>query len=182
MHNLRISNRYAEALIKEAEELHALKEVGNDLHAIRNTIKKSEELRSLLRSPIIKSDKKRRMFEAAFGKSVHPLTLRFLFFLSEKERESDLPGIIEAFFRLQEETMGIVRVDVKTAAEFSDRQMSQLKSWLEEYLKKQVHIDVQLDSQLMGGFVARIGDTMFDGSIKHQLELLHKRFVEIPVG
>jgi F-type H+-transporting ATPase subunit delta len=100
--------------------------------------------------------------------------------LTEKERENALPKIIEAFFRLEEEALGIVRVDIKTAKELTVQQTGQLKSWFEAYLKKQVRIVIKVDSQLIGGFVATVGDTMFDGSVKHQLEMLLQRFKESP--
>jgi F-type H+-transporting ATPase subunit delta len=182
MGNLKIANRYAEALMKEAEELHVLKEVSADLVSIRNVIRQSSEFRLFLKSPVIKNEKKREIFKSAFDKSIHELTLKFLYLLSEKERENDLSKIIEAFFRLEEEAMGIVRVDIKTAKELSDQQTGQLKSWFEAHLKKQVRLDIKVDSQLIGGFVAGVGDTMFDGSVIHQLELLRQRFKESPAA
>jgi F-type H+-transporting ATPase subunit delta len=180
MSDLQIANRYAEALLKEADELHVLKEVGTDLVAIRDIIRQSSEFRQFLKSPVIKNEKKREMLNTAFGKSIHELTLKFLYLLTEKERENALPKIIEAFFRLEEEALGIVRIDIKTAKELTVQQTGQLKSWFEAYLKKQVRIVIKVDSQLIGGFVATVGDTMFDGSVKHQLEMLLQRFKESP--
>jgi F-type H+-transporting ATPase subunit delta len=74
--------------------------------------------------------------------------------------------------------LGIVNVHVKAAAELSAQQTAQLEQRFEAYSKKKVRVDVSLDSKLIGGFIARIGDTMFDGSVKRQLELLRKRFAE----
>ncbi len=183
MSNLRIANRYAEALMTTAEELHFLKDVSDDLTVIKRSIDESHEFRLFLKSPIIKKEKKQQVFEAAFGKSIQPLTLKFLSLLAEKGREGILLNIIEAFVRLQDETLGIVNVHVKTASELSAQQTLQLEQRFETYSKKKVRIDVSLDSKLIGGFIARIGDTMFDGSVKRQLELLHKRFMkEITLG
>jgi len=73
-------------------------------------------------------------------------------------------------------------VYVKSAAELSAQQTVQLEQRFEAYSKKKVRVDVTLDPKLIGGFIARIGDTMFDGSVKRQLELLRKKFTdEIPV-
>ncbi len=118
------------------------------------------------------------MFKATFRSSVQTLTLHFLSLLIEKEREDALLSIIEAFFRLQDEILGIVHVNIKTAAGLSQQQTAQLKQRFEAYSQKKVLIDQSLDKQLIGGFVARIGDTVFDGSVKQQLELLRKRFAE----
>jgi F-type H+-transporting ATPase subunit delta len=178
MSNPRIANRYAEALITTAEELHILKNVSDDLTDIQRIINDSHEFQLFLKSPVVRKEKKRQVFEATFGKSVQPLTLQFLSFLTEKGRENALQSIIESFFRLQDEILGIVNVHVKSATELSIQQIAQLEQRFETYSRKKVRINVVLDSQLIGGFIARIGDTMFDGSVKRQLELLRKRFAE----
>ena len=178
MENLRIANRYAEALMTTAEELQILKKVSDDLTVIQRIIKESHEFQLFLKSPVIKKEKKQAVFKATFGSSVQSLTLQFLSLLIEKDREDALPSVIEAFFRLQDERLGIIHVRVKTAAELSPQQTVQLKQRFEAYSKKKVYIDLSLDKQLIGGFIARIGDTVFDGSVKQQLELLRKRFAE----
>ncbi|MGA3286326.1 MAG: ATP synthase F1 subunit delta [Bacteroidota bacterium] len=178
MNNLRTANRYAEALMAAAEELHILKDVSDDLAVIRRNIKESHEFQLFLKSPVLKKEKKQQVFEATFGKAIQPLTLKFLSLLAEKGREDILLNVIEVFFRLQDETLGIVNVHVKAAAELSAQQTAQLEQRFEAYSKKKVRVDVSLDSKLIGGFIARIGDTMFDGSVKRQLELLRKRFAE----
>jgi F-type H+-transporting ATPase subunit delta len=178
MANLRIANRYAEALLTTAEEMHILKNVSDDLTVIQRIIKESHEFQIFLKNPIIKKEKKQAVFKATFGSSVQALTLRFLSLLIEKEREDALPSVIEAFFRSQDEMLGIVRLHVKTAVELSQQQSLELKQRFEVYSKKKVFIDQSLDKQLIGGFVARIGDTVFDGSVKQQLKLLRKRFAD----
>jgi F-type H+-transporting ATPase subunit delta len=161
-----------------AEELHILKNVSDDLTVIQRIIKESREFQLFLKSPVIKKEKKQEVFNATFGPSVQTLTLRFLSLLIDKEREGVLPSVIESFFRLQDEVLGIVHVSVKTAAELSEQQKARLTQRFEEYSKKEVFIDLSLDKQLIGGFIARIGDTVFDGSVKQQLKLLRKRFAE----
>ncbi len=183
MSNLRLANRYAEALMAAAEELRVLKRISDDLTNVQHIIKESHEFQLFLKSPVIKKEKKQQVFEAMFGKSFHPLTLQFLSLLAEKERENTLPGIIEAFFRLQDKKLGIVNVHITAAAELSMQQAAKLEQQFEAYSKKKVRIGMRLDKQLIGGFIARIGDTMFDGSVKRQLELLRQRFMEeISVG
>jgi F-type H+-transporting ATPase subunit delta len=178
MANLRIANRYAEALLTAAEELHILNKVSVDLTVIQRIIKESHDFQRFLKSPVIKKDKKQEVFTATFGSSVQPLTLQFLSMLVEKEREDALPGVIESFFQLQDELLGIVHVSIKSAAELSQQQTIELIRRFETYSKKKVQIDFSLDKQLIGGFIARIGDTVFDGSVRQQLELLRKRFAE----
>jgi F-type H+-transporting ATPase subunit delta len=178
MANLRIATRYAEALMTSAEELNVLKLVSDDLTIIQRILKESREFQLFLKSPVIKKEKKLAVIKATFASSVQPLTLTFLSLLIEKEREEVLPGVIESFFKLQDEILGIVHVQVKTAVALTQQQNAQLKQRFEEYSKKKVLIDQSVDQHLIGGFIARIGDTVFDGSVKQQLELLRKQFVE----
>ena len=178
MANLRIANRYAEAVMTAAEELHILKNVSDDLTVLRRIIQESHEFQLFLKSPVIKKEKKQEVFKATFGPSMQPLTLQFLSLLIEKEREDTLPSVIGAFFRLQDEMLGIIHVSVTTAAELSQQQTMQLQQRFEEYSNKKVFIDVSFDKQLIGGFIARMGDTVFDGSVKQQLKLLRRRFAE----
>jgi F-type H+-transporting ATPase subunit delta len=159
MSNMRIANRYAEALMTAAEELHLLTKVSDDLAGIRQIIQESHEFQLFLKSPVIKAEKKRQVFEATFTKSVQPLTLEFLSLLAKKGREDTLPSIT-------------------AAADLSNQQTTQLEKRFEAYSKKKVRIAATVDKQLIGGFVVRIGDTVFDGSVKRQLELLRHRFVE----
>jgi len=104
------------------------------------------------------------------------LTLKFLSLLIEKGREDALLNIIEAFFQLQDEMLGIVHVDVKTAVELSQQQTAQLKQRFWSVFEKKVLIDQSIDKQLIGGFIARIGDTVFDGSVKQQLKTSPQAF------
>ncbi len=102
MSNLRIANRYAEAVMTSAEELHVLKNVSDDFTVLRRIVIESHEFQLFLKSPIIKNEKKKQVFEATFGTTVQPLTLKFLILLTEKGRADLLLHIIEAFFRLQD--------------------------------------------------------------------------------
>jgi len=161
-----------------AEELKIIKEVSSDLSGIQGILKSSHEFQMFLKSPVIKKEKKQQVFEATFGKSIHLVTNQFLSLLAEKERENVLPDIIEAFFKLQDEKLGFINMQIKSAVELSKQQSEQIIQHFEKYSNKIIRLDVELDPELIGGFVARIGDTMFDGSIKRQLQLLRQRFTE----
>jgi len=165
-------------LIAAAIELHVIKPVSDDLIVIQRLIKESHEFQLFLKSPVIKKEKKQAVFNATFRPMFQPLTFQFLSLLIEKEREGFLSGIIDAFFKQQDENQGIVHVHVKTAVELTQQQAAQLKQRFEAYSKKKIVVDQSVDTLLIGGFIARIGDTVFDGSVKQQLEILRKRFTE----
>lgn len=178
MLNVRVARRYAQAIVELAEQHHTVDLFANDLAVVRGAIKGSPELRLFLKSPIIGKLRKIEVLKLLFGGKVGETVFQFIELLAEKGREDILLDIIDQFFAIRDERQGILNADVRTAVDFSNEQASNLQSTLESYSKKKVHIRFSIDKELRGGFVARIGDTMFDGSIKRQLELLRKRFVE----
>ena len=178
MSQTRIAHRYAEALLEAAEDGKVLEKVVVDAQHLQSLIAASREFRLFLLSPVIKREKKETIFKELFGASVAPLTLRFLSLLAEKGREDALQNILQELSRLYDERRGIVTVQIKAASELSKQQNEVLIKHFRDYAKKDVRIDVALDRRLIGGFIARFGDTMFDGSVRRQLEVLRQKFVE----
>ncbi len=176
MTNERVARRYAEGFIEMAVEQKKLETIAGDLETLRHTIEQSRELRLFLKSPVIDKARKRSILRSLFEGKLDAATVRFLDLLAEKGRENILQDILTQFFALLDDRQGIVRVDVRTAADFTSDQTATLQTRLESYTGKKVRMTFGLDKQLRGGFVARVGDTVFDGSIKRQLELLRERF------
>ncbi len=176
MTNFRVAHRYAEGLMEMAVEQKNVDAIAEDLEKLRQMISESRELLLFLKSPVIDKARKQAIFRSLFEGKLDPATVRLLDVLAEKGRENILQDIIVQFFALQDERQGVVPVEVKTATAFLPDQTSTLQKKLESVTKKKVRIAFSLDKQLKGGFVARVGDTVFDGSIKRQLELLRERF------
>lgn len=180
MANIRVAQRYAQAIMELAEERNLVERVAQDFEVLRKTAATSHEFLVFLRSPVINKDKKKEINGQLFGKTIHALSLEFLNFLAEKGREDILQKIIEQFFVLRNERLGIVTVEVKAAVELVKDQSVEIQKRFERYTKKKIQISFSLDKQLKGGFLARVGDTVYDGSIKRQLELLREQFAEGP--
>ncbi len=177
MKNIRVAKRYAQALMSVAEDLKLVDETARDLETIDALLKTSKELRLLVASPIVSVKKKEEIFDALFTPRVGASTRSFLNLMVSKKRESVLPEIIEQFNTLRDEKLGIVTVEVKSAIEFTAPQEQSLQSQLEQYTKKKVRVRFSLDSQIKGGLMVKIGDTVLDASIRRQLERLRERFV-----
>ncbi len=178
MTNVRVARRYAEALVELAEQEKTMGPMIKDLELLRESVKASRDLLLFLKSPIINRPRKREVLQMLFDGKVQKSTIESLGVIAMKGREDLLPDIIDQFFSIWDERQGIIRVDVKTASEFSSEQSTTWGEKLEHYARKKVQMTFALDKLLMGGFVARVGDTVFDGSVKRQLELLRKRFAE----
>jgi F-type H+-transporting ATPase subunit delta len=179
MNPTRLARRYAEALMGAAEDATAVPAVASDLRQIDGLIRGSRELQLFLKSPVIKKDKKREVLRSIFEGKVHVLTSRTLALLAEKGREEALPFVILEFFRLEDERNGIIEVEVRSATVLSPDQIARLRERFESLSTKKVRIAATLDPSLRGGFRAKMGDTVYDGSVSRQLEILRERFIHV---
>lgn len=172
----RVARRYAQALLDASAEAKREAQVSQDLDTLSALIRGSNELRLLLKSPVVKREKKQEALRAVFEGRVEPLTLEFIGLLAEKGREQALPLVVEEFRRLRNERLGVVSLDVTSATPLSKEQTEAIRLRFAELTNKTVNVAVAVDASLKGGFSARLGDTVYDGSIRRQLELLRLRF------
>jgi F-type H+-transporting ATPase subunit delta len=178
MRDARIARRYARAFLGLAKSREDLEQLSRDLQLLRRVVRESREFVAFLKSPVIKADKKQAALRAIFESRVKPQTMGFLLLIVEKRREETLPRILEEFFSLVDERLGIVAVDVQAATDLPKGYREKIGSEFERLTRKKVRLDVRVDRGLIGGLVARVGDTVFDGSIKRQLELLRSQLEE----
>jgi F-type H+-transporting ATPase subunit delta len=177
MSERRVARRYASALMGSAQEQGVLERVARDMQTLKDILGSSREFRLFLSSPIISIEKKRKIITELFVNQLHPMTYTFLHMLIEKGRENILPEIIIQFYSLHDEMLGIISVDVKTAVSFSNNQEKALITQLEGYSGKKVRVTFSMDKSIQGGFIAKAGDTVFDGSVRRQFERLRERFI-----
>jgi F-type H+-transporting ATPase subunit delta len=176
MKNVRVARRYALALMGAAEDQKALDRTTKDLALLEGMLKVSRELRLLLVSPIISVRKKAKVFKELLGERVGAVTMTFVNLMISRNREAVLGDVIGEYSALLDERMGIVNVDVKAAIELVPLEEGNLQAALEKYTRKKVRIRFTLDKAIKGGLVVKIGDTVLDGSVRRQLELLRERF------
>lgn len=149
--------------------------LANDLLTVQAALRSSRDLRLLLASPVVSKEKKRGVVTDIFKAKIGEDVFHYLQAIIEKGREGILPEILAEYFLLRDEQLGIISVTVRTAVEFTPSQQQSLSKQLESYTQKKVRVSFSLDKVLKGGFVARVGDTTFDGSVRRQLELLRLR-------
>lgn len=172
MKKSRVSYRYAKALLQSASALGKSEDVAKDMHYLQTVLDQSAELRAYLQSPIIKHTTKRETLAQLFSKTISPITMNFLTLLANRRRESELADIIDAFTELHDAQRGIARVEVVSAVELSDTQKSAILEKVSALSKKILHASYKIDSSIIGGFIVQLGDTMYDASIRRQLELM----------
>lgn len=174
----RASKRYAGALLELAAELKKLEKVGADMRFIEESVAASHDLDLFFSNPIIEKSLKRKAVSALFGGKIDEMTMGFLRLLIDKGREKLTGGIAAQFGILLDEKMGILNAELKAPYEFDKKDETRLRSKLEGITGKKVRVSFSLDKSLVGGFLAQIGDTVYDGSVKRQLDLLKRQLSE----
>ncbi|MBI1806882.1 MAG: ATP synthase F1 subunit delta [Ignavibacteria bacterium] len=178
MSETRAAYRYALAILGVAEETKKLDVVGKDFEFIEMLIRETKEFAVFLKSPIVSIDKKKRVLTEILKESVSNLTMGFVMMLASKDREGLLPEVIQQFYRLRDQHLGILNVTTRTAVKFTNVQEQDLTRQVELATKKKVRMKFVFDPSLKGGFTVQHDDTVWDASVRHQLELLRERFVE----
>lgn len=178
MSNYKVSIRYSSSLLDNAIDKKLLEAVTADVEFILQVFNSSKQLVSVMNSPVIKNQLKISIINEIFKEKINDETLNFLKFVVKKGRENFLIDILNKYLDLKDEHLGIVNVDVRTAFAFDEDQSKSLKENFGKKLNKQIRVNYSIDDTIIGGFIAKIGDTVHDASIKHQLELLKKKFLE----
>ncbi|MBK8553567.1 MAG: ATP synthase F1 subunit delta [Ignavibacteria bacterium] len=170
------ARRYTIALYGVAEEKGTLNDVTDDITKILGIINSNRDLELFFRSPIVSKSKKLSLIKEIFEGNVLPLTMDFMVLLIHRRREALMQGIFEDFINLKKEKEGIVDVLVKTSIPLNDEEKAKMKQKIDSYTKLKSDLTFEIDNSIIGGFVAKINDTILDASIKRQLERLKQKF------
>lgn len=179
MRETAVSQRYARALLEAAESQEALDRVSRDVAGVIDLIDASEDLKRLLESPMVHPRSKRDALTALFSDKIAPLTLNFLLLLVERRRERATEGILRRFVAYLEEREGAVTAEVRASQPLSQEQQEAMIQGLSSYLNRRVRLRIEVSPQIRAGFVARVGDVVFDGTIETQLQQLRARLMGI---
>ncbi len=168
-----VAGRYAKALIELAEEKKALDKVAQDLQDLSAMIAGSQDLKLLIRSPMINGTKK----EAAIGSLVdqakfQDITKNFLGVLSRNQRLQDVESIIAAFSAALSKRRGEIAVNVVTAQDMSAKQKKDLEAAISKGVNAKVTVQAKVEPSILGGMIVTVGSHMIDDSVARKLERL----------
>jgi F-type H+-transporting ATPase subunit delta len=168
-----LAERYAAALYSYAEDAHALDSVVNEMEMLGRMIDQSPDFRRLLESPLIDVNQASRaalavLQKEGFGKPVQD----FVGVVAANRRLRALRDIVRAFAALVAERRGIITAHVASAHPLNDVQRQQLRARLIEAGYGNVNIHEQVEPDLLGGLVVRIGARLYDSSLKSRLQRL----------
>lgn len=171
-----LADRYADALADVAIQKDLVAQVRQELADFLATVRQSPDLSLLLEHPAVQRASKRAVVTALAAKMGASQILRnFLCVVVDRGRTKLLPEIQVAFDKQIDERRGIVRAEVSSAHELANQEKAELRAALTKLTGKQVEAEYRLDPNLLAGTVVRIGSTIYDGSVRTQLERLREQ-------
>lgn len=178
MPNPRLATRYAKSLIDLATERGQLEEVYADMQYLQAVCKSSRDFVNLLRSPVVKADKKESILNAITNGKISALTTAFNKLLVTKSREGDLPEIADAFITQYNTIKGIHKVKLTTAVPVGD----DIKGDIVNKVKSatglaNIELETKTDDSLIGGFVLEFNNNLVDASVLRDLKDIKKQFI-----
>lgn len=177
MSALRLSTRYAKAIISLAQEQNKLDAIYKDMEFLAESIASVRELELVFKSPIIKSDKKQSIFNKIFSGKIDKLTESFIEILTRKGREAYLADVAKAYIAQYNAINKITPVTIKSATELSDKVVEELLSKLREVTKlEKTTVEQKVDPSLIGGFVMQYEDKLYDASISSKINKIKLSF------
>jgi F-type H+-transporting ATPase subunit delta len=171
----RVIHGYAQALFAVAEAEGVLEEVEDELFRFGKTVESSPELHDALTDPALPSDRKRAVLEDLLGERASPHTVNLLAFLVDSGRARDLQRIVTTLAEVAAERRRKAVAEVRTAVPLDDEQRKRLEKALSKATGKELELKVLVDPSVIGGVVARVGDQVFDGTIKRKLEMAREQ-------
>jgi len=168
-----IARRYAAALADVAIERQEERALQTELDQWASMIEANPQLKEVFANPTVVYDQKQRLLEDLLARTrVRETTASFLRVLLRNQRLSQLREVAARFGHVLDERSGVVAADVTTARPMPEELRNALQQTLTEATGKKVRLSFTTDETIIGGLVARIGSTVFDGSVQGNLERL----------
>tara|TARA_R110002049_G_scaffold2750_2_gene21743 strand:- start:622504 stop:623124 length:621 start_codon:yes stop_codon:yes gene_type:complete len=167
---------YAQALISAAQNAGVADQVIDQLRRLVDEyIAGSSQLSSAFSSPRISGDEKIRVIDRVFGDEFHPVLIKFLKVMANRDRLGYVGAVRKAAESIHDDMMGRVLALVKTAVPLDDNLRQQITQRLGQTMNKEVRLQESVDPDLIGGMVIRVGDKVFDSSVANRLNTLARR-------
>lgn len=176
MNQSRITIRYAKALFLLSVEQNLLEESYKDMLLLHSICSESKELLLLLKTPIVKTDKKLKIIHQVFGGKIAKHSMMFINIITKKKREFLLESIASSFITLYKQKNNIETATVTTATKLNDDLKREVITFIEQQGNKKVELKEIINSKIIGGAIIRMGDKQLDTSVSKEISELRKIF------
>lgn len=171
------ARRYAQAVFQLAQERGELEDWLADLTVLAQSLE-NREFAEFLDAPQVHSGKKVEVVKETLGKAVNPLALNLISLLATRSITRILPQIADQFQELLDRHQGFERAEIVSSIALDDQQQRRITDLLEKIAGKDVKLTASVEPQVLGGFVARVGDRVVDVTTKTKLERMRREFAE----
>ena len=171
--DLRIDG-YAAAILEVAKAEGELARVGDEMFRIARAFESSDELREALTDPRLPIDRKKGIVDDLLGGKTSTLAVNLVNFVVGVGMASDLPAIADRLAERAAAERNKVIAEVRSAIELDDDTSARLGAALGRATGKDVEVKTVVDPSVVGGIVARVGDTVIDGSLSHRMQELRE--------
>jgi F-type H+-transporting ATPase subunit delta len=169
-----VARRYALALFQLVKEQQLIDTVEEELRVVKEVFFVNEDLKAVLQSPKVSREKKKEILSTAFA-AVNPLVLNTLMLLVDRHRENEIIDVANEFSELANEERGVEAANVFSVRPLTEDERTALSvSFAKKIGKKSLQIENIVDSDLLGGIKIRIGNRIFDGSLRGKLDRLER--------
>lgn len=172
-----IAKRYADALFEVAKENQMLDQVEQDLALFIEVMNETEGLLSFLRHPQLDGEVKKEVIGSNLGESITWVTQNFIFQLIDAQRVEYVEDMLQYYIKLANEERGIINIDAISANTLSEEDKQNIIDSFKKQLGKEIRLENKVDPSIIGGLIVKVGDRVYDGSLKRQLEDLKKNLV-----
>jgi F-type H+-transporting ATPase subunit delta len=176
MNNPRVNIRYAQALFDLALERSEVETARKDMNLIENICNQNPDLIVMLNSPVISSDKKISVMHLLLSGKIGKMAMGFVDIIIRKRREAHLNHIARKFEDLYLEYKNIQKAVVTSAIPLSESLRQSIKKVLEEQTKGTIIMAEVVDPEVIGGLIVKVGNQLYDDSIRQKLVDLRKEF------
>ncbi|HLF58359.1 MAG TPA: F0F1 ATP synthase subunit delta [Alphaproteobacteria bacterium] len=168
-----IAGRYATALFDLADDKKMLDEVASDLRGLKDMLSESEDLRRMVRSPVLtRADQGHAMTAVLEKAKAGALTRNFVALAASNRRLFALPQMIDSYLAMLAARRGEVTAEVTAANPLSEAQEKTLAETLKKLIGAKVAVNLRVDRDLLGGLVVKVGSRLFDSSLRTKLRKL----------
>jgi F-type H+-transporting ATPase subunit delta len=165
-----VARRYARALLEIGVETSTLPTLVDEIVTLADAYAGSVELQRALDNPLVAHEaKKAILVEVADRAGVSAVAKHTLLLLGDRRRLHALPAIAQLLREMSDAKQGVLRAEVTTAVRLSDAYYAKLQAQLEKMTGQRVAIDKREDPSILAGVIARIGDRVYDGSLRSRM-------------
>ena len=171
-----IGRRYAEAIFEIARANNTIDRTLEDVQGIASLYSK-RTLAYLLNEPKVPAQRKERAIQQALASKVLPTSLNLALLVVQRQLVEAMPNIARELAQLVLDYKNQAVAEVTTAAPMDEQQLSRVRQALEHKTGKTILIQTKVQPEILGGVIARVGDQVIDGSIRHRLAMLKQQLL-----